>query len=73
MKITLEYGDDDRQEAERALKATDYGLVLWALNEWLMARANDDENYTDVETAHYRLQVKKLHELMEEYCVEFPG
>ena len=71
MKITLEYGDEDRQEAWRALRVDDYGLVLWDMQQHLVACVND-ENYTDVETAHYRLQLKKLDDLMTLHGVEFP-
>ena len=71
MKITLEYDDEERQEAERAIKATDYALVLWDMQQHLVACVND-ENYTDVETAHYRLQLKKLDDLMTLHGVEFP-
>jgi len=70
MKITLEYGDDDRQEAERALKATDYGLVLWKLDQWL--RVETSGIYDDRVTMGMQRCRDKLYTLMTEYGVEFP-
>ena len=45
MNITLEYDDEDRYEAERALKVDSYAAVLWDLDQWLreFMRHNDRE------------------------------
>ena len=71
MKITLEYEDEDREEAQRALKATDYGLVLWDLDQWL--RKETSGVYDDRVTMGMQRCRDKLNNLMQEYGVDYPN
>ena len=70
MRIILEYDDDDRAEAQRAIKATDYGLMLWAMCQWLIEGVNAD--YSAKEIAVYQRVLEKHNELMERYGVDYP-
>ena len=72
MTITLTYEDEDRQEAERALKVNNYGLVLRDLDQWLGSLQERD-------TAHphaYILAIsevrQQLNDLMTRSGVEYP-
>lgn len=70
MKITFEYDDEDRAEAQRALRVDDYGLVLWDMDEWLreFMRYKDESEWPDVP------QIRtKLSTLMDQHGVEYPG
>ncbi len=70
MRITLEYDAEEKADAECALKATDYGLVLWDMSEWLNDGAN--AGYSKEETAVYERCGAKLDEVMAFHAVEFP-
>ena len=69
MKVTLEFTDEEREEAQRAMRGTDYALVLWDLDQWLreFVRNADETNWPDA------TQVRaKLGDLMDEREVRFP-
>ena len=70
MKITLEYEDEDREEAQRALKATDYGLVLRDMDRWLSKETSGI--YDDRVTMGMQRCRDKLYTLVQAHGVDYP-
>ena len=66
MKITLEYEDEDRYEAERALKVDSYAAVLWDLDQWLREFMRHNDEWPDVPRV-----LTKIATLMDANGLEF--
>ena len=67
MKVTLEFGDDERMEARQAMDAGAMEACLWGLDNWL----RDKQKYQDEEMVSVTEARKQIHDMMIKYAVEW--
>lgn len=67
MKITLEFKDEDAEEALTALDGYKWKLVVWDLDQYIRSEIKYNTNLTEEE--HYSLQEcrDKITILLQEY------
>ena len=66
MRITLQYGDEEYEEALTALRATDYSSVLFDMDRWLRGKVHDEELAEEVATV-YQTARDELRRLRDDY------
>lgn len=61
---------DERLQHKVAISANDYLSVLWELDQHLRSQIKYNESLTEEQTAAYEDLRDKLHESLNEHCVD---